>query len=62
MNGEVLVTYALFRTGPEVVKLEYSLRLKIKCYDWRIRVHKQPIIVLYFEFDGKLKQVHNLLF
>ena len=34
MIGEVLVTYALSRPGSEVIKLEYSLRLKIKRKDW----------------------------
>ena len=36
--------------GPEVIKLEYSLKLKIKHNDWL--VNKQPIIVLYFEFEN----------
>ena len=38
--------------GLEVIKLEYSLRLKIKRNDWlplRTRVREQPIIALYFE-------------
>ena len=48
MNGEVLVTYALSRPGSEVIKLEYSLRLKIKRKDWLI-------IALYFEFENELK-------
>ena len=53
---------------PEVIKLEYSLKLKIKCDDWLLadtcpqaanhcallRVCKQPIIALYFEFMNKL--------
>ena len=25
---------AIFRTGLEVIKLEFILKLKIKCYDW----------------------------
>ena len=43
--------------GLEVIKLEYSLRLKIKpmigCL--RTRVRKQPIIVLYFDSENDLK-------
>ena len=37
--------------GPEVIKLEFILKLKIK----RKHVRKQPIIVLYFEFETVLK-------
>ena len=36
-------------TGFEVIKLEYSLGLKIKRNDW------QPIIALYFESENELK-------
>ena len=60
----------LANRGPEVIKLEYSL--KIKPNDWllvvsarsqslgfilslKIRVRKQPIIGLYFEFENELK-------
>ena len=44
--------------GPEVIKLEFILKLKIKrtmigCL-WT-RVRKQPIIALYFEFETVLK-------
>ena len=35
--------------GLEVIKLEFSLRLKIK------HVRKQPIIALYFESENELK-------
>ena len=41
-------------TGFEVLKLEYSLRLKIKRNDWLL-VRKQPIIALYFESENELK-------
>ena len=60
----------LSNRGPEVIKLEYSL--KIKPNNWllgvsassqslgfilslKIRVRKQPIIGLYFEFENELK-------
>ena len=50
------------KSGPEVIKLEYSLKLKIKGNDWLLAdmcpqacVHKQPIIVLYFESENELK-------
>ena len=33
----------------EVIKLDYSLSLKIKRNDWLIVDTKQPIIALYFE-------------
>ena len=39
--------------GPEVIKLEYSL--KIKRYDWLLATRKQPIIAFYFEFANELK-------
>ena len=35
-------------SGLEVIKLEYSLKLKIKR-----SVRKQPIIALYFEFENE---------
>ena len=35
------------KSRPEVIKLEFILRLKIKC--------KQPIIALYFESETILK-------
>ena len=38
---------------PEVIKLEYSLKLKIKGNNW-VLVRKQPIIALYFEFEYEL--------
>ena len=48
--------------GPEVIKLEFILRLKIKHNDWLLvdtclltHVRKQPIIALYFEFETVLK-------
>ena len=33
------------KPGLEVIKLEYSLKLKIKCNDWLLQTlaHKQPI-------------------
>ena len=42
--------------GLEVIKLEYSLKLKIKLNDGCLRTHlrKQPIIVLYFEFENEI--------
>ena len=47
---------AQVRPGLEVIKLEFILRLKIKRNDGclRTRVRKQPIIVLYFEFETVL--------
>ena len=48
----------------EVIKLEYSPKLKIKRNDWlqsamigclRTRVCKQPIVALYFESKNELK-------
>ena len=41
------------KAGPEVIKLEFILRLKIKRYDWLL-ANKQPIIALYFEFENEL--------
>ena len=41
--------------GLDVIKLEYSLRLKIKHNDGCLRVRKQPIIALYFESENELK-------
>ena len=42
--------------GPEVIKLEYRLKLKIKHNDWLlVDTCKQPIIALYFEFENELK-------
>ena len=49
----------IFRNpGLEVIKIEYSLKLKIRRNDWLLAdtcVCKQPIIVLYFEFENELK-------
>ena len=49
-------------SGLEVIKLECSLKLKIKRNDWLLadtcpqaRVRKQSIIALYFEFENELK-------
>ena len=39
--------------GLEFIKLEFILRLKIKCNDWLLR--KQPIFALYFESETVLK-------
>ena len=39
-------------SSPEVIKLEFILKLKIKHNDWLLAcVRNQPIIVLYFEFE-----------
>ena len=46
--------------GLEVIKLEYSLRLKIKRNDWLL-AGKQPIIVLYFESENELEALFFLL-
>ena len=47
----------MLKSGLEVIKLEFILKLKIKrmigCL--RTRVRKQPIIALYFEFEIVLK-------
>ena len=40
--------------GHEVIKLEYSLKLKIKRNDW-LSASNQSIIALYFEFENELK-------
>ena len=48
--------------GLEVIKLEYSLKLKIKRNDWLLadtcRVCKQPTITLYFELENEFKFYH----
>ena len=44
--------------GPRVIKLDYSLKLKIKLNEWLLAdtcVRKQPIIGLYFESENELK-------
>ena len=64
--GYVHAIYILFQShrlewtpGLEVIKLEYSLGLKIKRNDWlpadtcSPRVRKQPIIALYFETENE---------
>ena len=45
------------RSGLEVLKLEFILRLKIKHTDWLLAtcVRKQPIIALYFKSKNVLK-------
>ena len=52
-------TYASVQNRPdlEVIKFEYSRKLKIKRNDGRLRtlVRKQPIIAFYFEFENELK-------
>ena len=51
------------RSGLEVIKLEYSLRITIKRNDWLLAdtcVHKQPIIAVYFESENELK-FYNLV-
>ena len=45
------------KTGNKVIKIECSLKLKIKCNDWPC-VRNQPIIALYFEFENELN-FHN---
>ena len=40
---------SFYNLGPEIIKLEYSLKLK----------KKQPIIALYFEFENEL-EFYNL--
>ena len=56
---QICVTRSIFLAtpGPEVIELEYSLRLKIRhmigCL--RTRVRKQPIIALYIESENLLK-------
>ena len=42
-------------SGPEVIKLEFILKLQIKRND----VRKQPIVALYFDFETVLK-LYNL--
>ena len=53
--------YIMRRPGRNVIKLKYSLKLKIKLNDWLLEdtcpVH--TIIVLYFEFENELKS-YNL--
>ena len=60
-------TLSSTRSGLEIIKLGFILKLKTKCSDWlladtsamigcmRTCVHKQPIIALYFEFETVLK-------
>ena len=47
------------RSGPEIIKLEFIIKLKIKRNDWIgclwTCVCKQPILALYFEFETVLK-------
>ena len=39
------------------IKLEYSLKLKIKHNDWLLAdTCPQPIVVLYFEFENELNR------
>ena len=49
----------VFNPGPEVIKLEFILKLKIKRNEWLLAdmtcVRKQPIIAIYFEFETVLK-------
>ena len=44
------------KSGLEVIKLEYRLRLKIKPNDWLLAdtcpVHKPPIIAFYFQSEN----------
>ena len=42
------------RAGLEVIKIEYSLKLKIKRND------QQPIIALYFEFENAVDSDQDL--
>ena len=51
----------ILSSGLEVIKLEKSLKLKIKGNEWLLadsclqtRVRKQSIIALYFEFENEL--------
>ena len=51
-------------SGLQVIKLEFILRLKIKCNDWPLAdtcVRKQPIIVLYFESETGFSTVRTRL-
>ena len=41
--------------GLKVIKLEYSLKLKIKRNAWLLADRKQPIIALYYEFGNEVK-------
>ena len=41
------------KPGPEIMKAEYNLKLKIKLNNWLSG--KQPIIVPYFEFENERK-------
>ena len=53
-NFILLVHTLIWRPGPEVIKLELILKLKIKRYDWLLADRKQPIIALYFEIETVL--------
>ena len=44
-------------SGLEVIKLEYSLKFKIKRNDWLLA---DTIIALYFAFENELKYYNNL--
>ena len=54
---ESIIWTSLRKPGLELIKLEFILRLKIKCNDWLLAecVSMQPIIVLYFESENELK-------
>ena len=39
--------------GLEVIKLEYSLRLKKSAMIGCLRIRKQPILALYFESENE---------
>ena len=46
---------SLSTSGLEVIKLEYSLKLRIKRNNWLLADTEQPTVVLYFEFENELK-------
>ena len=56
-RGITQIVHYTKRSGLDVIKLEYSLKLKIKEMIGCLRMHvrKQPIIVLYREFEDELK-------
>ena len=45
------------KTGPEVIKLEFILKLKIKHIDWLLAdaCPQTANLALYFEFENELK-------
>ena len=48
LKQNIFINKTATETGPEVIKLEFNLKLKIKR---NFRLLADPMIVLYFEFE-----------